>query len=139
MKFTALLTVLSASTLMCTTAIANPASPPSQCESAGSTGLTYQCFQKELEVLDTHLKQLLHSVPTSIADVPSQEFRDLWAEHVEREHLDASDVTQLTNFQQARHAYCSYVNSMAFQGTGYGSFVLKCEIELTQAALNQVP
>lgn len=139
MKFSTLPTFVTAAILFSTMAMANPASPTSQCEHAGSTGLTYQCFQKELEGLDSQLKELLHSVPATAADVPSQQFRDLWMEHLKREGLDRSNVTQLMNFQQARHAYCSYVNSIAFQGTGYGSFVLKCEIELTQAALKNEP
>lgn len=139
MKCSTLLTVLSAAILFSTAAIANPGSPPSQCEDAGSTGLTYQCFQKELKALDVQLKALLQGVPATAANTPDQQFRDLWFEHLEREGLDRSDVTQLMNFQQARHAYCSYVNSIAFQGTGYGSLVLKCEIKLTRAALKHAP
>jgi uncharacterized protein YecT (DUF1311 family) len=139
MKFSTLPTFLTTVILFSTPAMANPASPPSQCEDAGSTGLTYQCFQKQLKALDVQLTELLHSVPATAADVPSQQFRNLWMEHLQREGLDRSNVTQLMNFQQARHAYCSYVNSIAFQGTGYGSLVLKCEIELTQAALKSKP
>lgn len=138
-KLKALSTLLTAIILFSPSAMANPTSSTSQCEDAGSTGLTYQCFKKELEALDMKLKELLHSVPATAADVPSQQFRDLWMEHLENEGVNLSEVSQLRDFQQARHAYCSYVNSMAFQGTGYGSLVLKCEIELTQAALKSKP
>lgn len=138
-KLKAISTLFTTSILFSSSAMANPTSFTSKCEQAGSTGLTYQCFKKELEILDMKLKELLNSVPAMAADVPSQQFRDLWMEHLENEEIDRSNVTQLINFQQARHTYCSYINSMAFQGTGYGSIVLKCEMELTQAALKNEP
>ena len=115
--------------------MANPVSSSLRCEDAGSTGLTYKCFQNELRKLDDRLKTLLQRVPATAADVPSQQFRDLWMEHLEREGLNPSEVSQLMDFQKARRAYCLYINSIAFQGTGYGSMVLKCEIEITKAAL----
>lgn len=115
--------------------MANPVSSSLRCEDAGSTRLIYECLQNELKKLDDQLKTLLHRVPATAADVPSQQFRNLWAEHLEREGLNSSNVSQLMDFQKARRAYCLYVNSIAFQGTGYGSMVLKCEIEITQAAL----
>mgnify|MGYP006304333379 CR=1 FL=1 len=141
MRLSTLPTFLIAICFLATPVIANQASSSSQsqCEAAGSTGLIYQCFQNELEALDLQLQELLHSVPATAADMPSQQFRDLWMEHLEREGLERSNVTQLMNFQQARQAYCSYVNSIAFQSTGYGSNVLQCEIELTQAALKNQP
>jgi hypothetical protein len=115
--------------------MANPVSSSVRCEDAGSTGMTYECYQNELKKLDDQLKILLNRVPATAADVPSQEFRDLWMEHLEREGLNRSNVSQLIDFQKARRAYCLYINSIAFQGTGYGSMVLKCEIEITKAAL----
>jgi hypothetical protein len=114
--------------------MANPVSVSHRCDEAGSTGLTYECLQNELKKLDDQLKELLHKVPATASELP-QQFRNLWMEHLEREGLNRSNVSQLMEFQKARRTYCLYVNSIAFQGTGYGSMVLKCEIELTQSAL----
>ncbi|MGK7931753.1 MAG: lysozyme inhibitor LprI family protein [Microcystaceae cyanobacterium] len=114
--------------------MANPVLASHPCDDAGSTGLTYQCLQNELKQLDDKLKELLNKVPATASELP-QQFRDLWMEHLEGESLNRSNVSQLMEFQKARRNYCLYVNSIAFQGTGYGSMVLKCEIELTQSAL----
>jgi hypothetical protein len=134
-KFSSLLSLIALVTGSSFPIMANPVSSSLRCEDAGSTGLIYECFQKELKKLDDQLKELLHSVRATVADVPSQEFRDLWIEHLEQEDLNPSNVSQLMAFQEARRAYCLYVNSIAFQGTGYGSMVLKCEIQITKSAL----
>lgn len=118
--------------------MANPVSASHRCDDAGSTGLTYQCLQNELKQLDNQLKELLNEVPATASESP-QQFRDLWMEHLEGEGLNRSNVSQLMEFQKARRNYCLYVNSITFQGTGYGSMVFKCEIGLTQSALkNQI-
>jgi uncharacterized protein YecT (DUF1311 family) len=115
--------------------LSKPSLAEIDCNQAGSTGLTYQCFQKQLQALDDQLNKLLNQVPTMAATAPTQQYRDLWMEHLENNKLDRSNVSQLMAFQKARRDYCLYVNSIAFQGTGYGSIVLQCEIELTKAAL----
>jgi hypothetical protein len=135
MKFSSLLSLIALVSWSGFPVMANPVLSSHPCEDTGSTGLTYECFQNELRELDDELKTLLHRVPATASDIPSQEFRDLWMEHLEQEDLNRSNVTQLLNFQEARRAYCLYVNSLSFQGTGYGSMVLKCEIEITKAAL----
>ena len=115
--------------------IPQPVLAKTDCYQAGSTGLTYQCFQKKLQALDDQLKAKLNQVPASAAEAPSQQYRDLWMDHLENNDLSRSNVSQLMAFQAARRNYCVYVNSLAFQSTGYGSLVLQCEIELTKAAL----
>ena len=115
--------------------LSKPSLAETDCNQAGSTGLTYQCFQKQLQALDDQLKTLLNQVPATAAAAPTQQYRDLWMEHLANNNLDRSNVSQLMAFQKVRRDYCLYINSIAFQGTGYGSMVLQCEIELTKAAL----
>ncbi len=115
--------------------LSKPSLAETDCYQAGSTGLTYQCFQKQLQALDDQLKTLLNQVPATAAAAPTQQYRDLWMEHLASNKLDRSNVSQLMAFQKARRDYCLYINSIAFQGTGYGSMVLLCEIEMTKAAL----
>lgn len=133
-KFSSLLSLIALFTGSSLPIMANPVSRSHTCDEAGSTGLTYQCLQNELKQLDNQLKELLYKVPATASESP-QQFRDLWMEHLEREGLNRSNVSQLMEFQKARRNYCLYVNSIAFQGTGYDLMVLKCEIELTQSAL----
>ena len=115
--------------------LSKPSLAETDCYQAGSTGLTYQCFQKQLQALDDQLKTLLNQVPATAAAATTQQYRDLWMEHLASNKLDRSNVSQLMAFQKARRDYCLYINSIAFQGTGYGSMVLLCEIEMTKAAL----
>ena len=115
--------------------LSKPSLAETDCYQAGSTGLTYQCFQKQLQALDDQLKTLLNQVPATAAAAPTQQYRDLWMEHLASNKLDRSNVSQLMAFQKARRDYCLYINSIAFQGTGYGSMVLLCEIEMTKVAL----
>ncbi len=135
MKYSSSFSKLLLTALAISVTLSKPSLAENNCNQAGSTGLTYQCFQKQLQALDDQLKALLNQVPATAATAPTQQYRDLWMEHLEKNNLDQSNVSQFMAFQKARRDYCLYVNSIAFQGTGYGNMVLQCEIELTKAAL----
>ena len=135
MKYSSSFSKLLLTALAISVTLSKPSLAETNCNQAGSTGLTYQCFQKQLQALDDQLKALLNQVPATAATAPTQQYRDLWMEHLEKNNLDQSNVSQFMAFQKARRDYCLYVNSIAFQGTGYGNMVLQCEIELTKAAL----
>ena len=50
----------------------------------------------------------------------------------------ADPEDQLAAFQQARRNACVYMNSIAFQGTGFGIFVSNCEIRMTDALMQSL-
>ena len=59
-------------------------------------------------------------------------------------HLNGGNIIrrgktlQLAAFQQARRNACVYMNSIAFQGTGFGIFVSNCEIRMTDALMQSL-
>ena len=45
---------------------------------------------------------------------------------------------QLRAFQRERRQICQYINSMSLRGSGFGVFVLSCELDLSEALLKQI-
>ena len=41
-------------------------------------------------------------------------------------------------FQRERRQICQYINAMSLQGSGFGVFVLSCELDLSDALLQQL-
>ena len=45
---------------------------------------------------------------------------------------------QVEQFRAARSKACVFMNSLAFQGTGFGIFVTNCDIKLTDVLLEKL-
>ena len=120
------------------------AQPPAQaeeqvCREAGTTVEMSLCVRAELEKKDQALKQAMQAIATEAADVPGDTFLPLWKDTLTGFFKSTTDPqTQFEDFRKARSQACVYMNSLAFQGTGFGIFVTNCEIRLTNVLLEKL-
>lgn len=109
------------------------------CNEAGSTVEMSICVRAELEKTDRALKQAMQAVATEAAAVPGDRFLPLWEDTLTGFFKSTTDPqTQFEEFRKARSQACVYMNSLAFQGTGFGIFVSNCEIKLTNVLLEKL-
>ena len=112
---------------------------PAACSEAGTTIEISQCVQAELARKDQALKQAMQAVAIEAAAVPSDAFLPLWRENLTGFFkASANPEQQFQAFRTARLKACAYMNSLAFEGTGYGIFVTNCEIKLTDVLLEKL-
>lgn len=129
--------------LAAATALLLPASPiPAQsrsCDQASSTVEMSICVQAELESKDRALQQAMQTISSDAAAVPSDTFHPLWKDTLTGFFKSSADPqVQFEDFRKARSQACVYMNSLAFQGTGFGIFVTNCEIKLTNVLLEKL-
>ena len=109
------------------------------CSEAGTTVEMSLCVRAELEKKDQALKQAMQAIATEAADVPGDTFLPLWKDTLTGFFKSTTDPqTQFEDFRKARSQACVYMNSLAFQGTGFGIFVTNCEIRLTNVLLEKL-
>lgn len=117
-------------------AIAEPVTP---CQDSASTVELNRCLDQALTQSDADLLRELKQVALDAAEVPSSMFSTLWRDNLTGFFQTSADPKeQFQRFQAERRQICAYAKSMAFQGTGYGSFIRHCELGLNQALLQQL-
>ena len=117
-------------------AVAEPVTP---CQDSVSTLELKRCLDHALNQSDAELLRELKQVALDVAEVPSAIFPSLWRDNLTGFFQTSADPKeQFKRFQAERRQICAYAKSMAFQGTGYGSFIRHCELALNQALLQQL-
>ena len=97
------------------------------------------CIAKVLEQKDRELAIAMQQVATEAAEVPGGQFPTLWKNNLTEFFKTSADPEdQLAAIQQARRNACLYMNSIAFQGTGFDIFVSSCEIRMTDALMKSL-
>ena len=118
------------------TAIAEPITP---CQDSRSTLELNLCLDQALTQSDAILLRELKQVALDAAAVPSAMFATLWRDNLTGFfHTSADPQEQFKRFQSERRQICAYAKSMAFQGTGYGSFIRHCELALNQTLRDEL-
>lgn len=109
------------------------------CPDALSTVEMTLCIGKLLEEKDRQLSVAMQKVASEAAATPGGQFPTLWKDNLTGFFKTSADPEeQLAAFQQARRNACVYMNSLAFQGTGFGIFVSNCEIRITEALMQSL-
>ena len=117
-------------------AIAEPITP---CRDSLSTMELNRCVDQALIQSDADLLRELKQVALDAAEVPSTVFSTLWRDNLTGFFQTSADPQeQFKRFQAERRQICAYAKSMAFQGTGYGSFIRQCELALNQSLQDQL-
>ena len=119
-----------------TPAIAEPITP---CQDSRSTLELNRCLDQALTQSDAILLRELKQVALDAAAVPSAMFATLWRDNLTGFfQTSAVPQEQFKRFQAERRQICAYAKSMAFQGTGYGSFIRHCELALNQTLRDEL-
>jgi len=109
------------------------------CQDSVSTLELNRCLDQALRQSDAYLLRELKQVALDVAEVPSTVFSTLWRDNLTDFYQTSADPQeQFKRFQSERLQICAYAKSMAFQGTGYGSFIRHCELGLNQALQDQL-
>jgi hypothetical protein len=115
------------------------AEPITPCQDSLSTLELNRCLDQALNQSDADLLRELKQIALDAAEVPSPVFSTLWRDNLTGFFQTSADPKeQFQRFQAERRQICAYAKSMAFQGTGYGSFIRHCELGLNQALLQQL-
>lgn len=132
--------LLIGSALLMATAIAPAvAKPITPCQDSRSTVELNRCLDQALTQSDADLLRELKQVALDAAEVPSPVFSTLWRDNLTGFFQTSADPQeQFKRFQSERRQICAYAKSMAFQGTGYGSFIRHCELALNQTLRDQL-
>ena len=132
--------LLASSALLMATAVGPAiAEPVTPCQDSVSTVELNRCLDQALNQSDADLLRELRQVARDAAEVPSPVFSTLWRDNLTGFFQTSADPKeQFQRFQSERRQICAYAKSMAFQGTGYGSFIRHCELGLNQALLQQL-
>ena len=110
-----------------------------RCPGAETTLALLECLGQRLQEADKALATTLEGVAASAGqELTDATFLPLWQRFSEG-LLSGSDPTrQLRAFQRERRQICRYINSMSLRGSGFGVFVLSCELDLSDALLKQI-
>jgi len=132
--------LLAGSALLMATAMApTVAEPITPCQDSVSTLELNRCLDQAMSQSDADLLRELKQVALNAAEVPSTMFSTLWRDNLTGFFQTSADPQeQFKRFQAERRQICAYAKSMAFQGTGYGSFIRHCELALNQALRDQL-
>jgi uncharacterized protein YecT (DUF1311 family) len=115
------------------------AAQPQICSDSLSTVEHTRCVRTELAQKDKQLQQAMQTIASDAAAVPSEQFPLLWSDTLTGFFKTSADPQQqFEQFKAARLKACAYMNSLAFQGTGFGIFVGSCEIRLTDGLLKSL-
>ena len=115
------------------------AAPSGACQKAVNTLELNSCLDQALRKSDADLLRALQQVARNAAEVPSTAFASLWKQNLTgffKTSANARD--QFNRFQSERRKLCAYAKSMSFQGTGYGSFILQCELAFNHTLSEQL-
>ena len=119
--------------------ISAKAEEQNSCAAAISTVELSRCISTALQRKDAELLAGFQRLAAQVAEVPSPVFNTLWRDNLTGFFQTSADPKeQFQRFQAERRQICAYAKSMAFQGTGYGSFIRHCELGLNQALRDQL-
>lgn len=125
--------------LLATGLIARAEAQPNTCSQLQTTVEISSCVQAELERKDRELKQAMQTIADDAAAVPGGTFPQLWRETLTKQfHSSDNPEQQFEAFRAARQKACVFMNSLSFQGSGFGIFVTNCEIRLTDVLLEKL-
>ena len=109
------------------------------CSATSSTVAESRCVRAALQSMDEKLETALTRVAEEARQVPSEVFQTLWRENLTGFYETSADPqAQASAFKAERRKVCAYAKSLAFQGTGYGIFTMRCELAMTQTLLDQL-
>ena len=109
-----------------------------RCPGAETTLALLECLGRRLEQTDRALANTLNGVAASAHREPGGTFLPLWQQFSEGLISGGDPARQLRAFQRERRQICQYINAMSLQGSGFGVFVLSCELDLSDAILQQL-
>jgi len=119
-------------------AMPGPAPAAERCPGAETTLALLECLSRRLEQSDRALAKVLNGVAASARQEPEGGFLPLWQQFSETLLSGGDPTRQLRAFQRERRQICQYINSMSLRGSGFGVFVLSCELDLSDALLQQL-
>ncbi len=116
-----------------------PAPATQLCPDAFSTVAQTRCLETALKASDRQLDQALTRVAQEARQVPGATYKTLWRESLTNFYRTSTDpLMQEEAFRANRRAVCADAMSVGFQGTGYGSSILRCELALTLTLLDKL-
>jgi len=124
--------------MLCPALMGRPAQAAERCPGADTTLAMRECLDRLLQRSDATLGRALAGIATEASQVPGGSFPQLWRSFAE-EHLGGADPAgQLRRYQLQRRRTCQYLNSLSLQGSGFGSSVMACELNLNDTPLRQI-
>lgn len=130
---------LSAGLLLATIVGSPAARAEDRCPGADTTLALLECLGRRLQETDQALARSLDGVAASARQDPSDAtFQTLWQRFSEGLLSGSDPRRQLRAFQRERRQICQYILSMSLRGSGFGVFVLSCELDLSEALLRQI-
>ena len=110
-----------------------PAPAAQLCPDALSTVAQTRWLETALKASDRQLDQALTRVSQEARQVPGATYQTLWRESLTSFYRPSTEpLMQGEAFRANRRAVCADALSVGFQGTGYGSSTLRCELALTR-------
>lgn len=114
-----------------------PAAAAERCAGAQTTLALRECLGRLLEQSDRSLERELVGVAEAIKRYPSDPTARIWPAFASRQFGTADPGVRLKAFQSERLRICQYVNGLSLQGSGFGAFVMSCELDINEALLRQ--
>ncbi len=112
---------------------------PDRCSQLQTTVEISSCVQAALESRDRELRQAMQTIAQDARAVAGGTFPQLWQDTLTGQFNTSSDPQrQFEAFRAARRDACVYMNSLSFQGSGFGIFVTNCELRLTDVLLEKL-
>jgi len=119
-------------------AAALPASASQRCPGAETTLAMRECLDRLLQQSDRVLARELNGIASEAGGGAGASFARIWRAAAEESFGGADPALQLRRYQEQRRRICLYSNSLSLQGSGFGSFVMACELDLNDALLRQI-
>ncbi|MFM7313353.1 MAG: hypothetical protein ACKO0M_09330 [Cyanobium sp.] len=123
--------------LLLAAACAGGAQAADRCPGAETTRALLECLDRRLADSDRHLARTLNAVAGAARREPGGTFLPIWQTFTDEYSGGQDPGRQLRAFQRQRRQICRYAHSMSLQGSGFGVFVLSCELDLNDALLQQ--
>jgi len=114
-----------------------PASASQRCPGAETTLAMRECLDRLLQQSDRVLARELNGIAAEAGGGAGASFAQIWRSAAEQQFGGADPALQLRRYQEQRRRICLYSNSLSLQGSGFGSFVMACELDLNDALLRQ--
>ncbi|MFM7268129.1 MAG: hypothetical protein ACKOZT_06020 [Cyanobium sp.] len=114
-----------------------PAAASERCAGAQTTLAIKECLGRLLEQSDRSLERELLGVAEAIRRYSSDPIASVWPSFATRQFGTADPSVRLKAFQRERLRTCQYVNALSLQGSGFGLFVMTCELDINEALLRQ--
>ena len=110
-----------------------------RCRGAETTLALLECLDRRLQESDRTLATTLDGVAAAARrEAADPAFLERWQRFGTILPQGPDPGRQLRAFQRERRQICRYINAAALQGSGFGVFVLSCELDLSEALLRQL-